>query len=138
MSKEKEHYDWQHAHTGRGHDPGKVGGKAYFISQGDPVNLWDWVNELLKLNNIPPITRAISEKVAWSIACACEGFSKLFGYRFEPLLTRILVHEMATDHFFDITRAKEDLGYQPSCTIAEAMQKTFGGLMGSKTALNLR
>ena len=21
-------------------------GKAYFISQGEPVNLWDWINEL--------------------------------------------------------------------------------------------
>jgi nucleoside-diphosphate-sugar epimerase len=37
---------------------------------------------------------------------------------------------MATDHYFNITKAKEDLGYQPSCSIAEALRRTFSGTAG--------
>jgi nucleoside-diphosphate-sugar epimerase len=33
---------------------------------------------------------------------------------------------MSTHHYFNIAAAKRDLGYNPSCSIAEAMGRTFG------------
>jgi hypothetical protein len=50
----------------------------------------------------------------------------LVGVLKKPLLTRFLVSEMATHHYFAIAAAKRDFGYSPSCSIAEAMNKTFG------------
>ena len=32
-----------------------VAGRAYFISQGEPVNCWDWIDEILALAGLPPV-----------------------------------------------------------------------------------
>jgi nucleoside-diphosphate-sugar epimerase len=108
--------------------PSKVGGKAYFISQGEPVSLWGWIDEVLVAHGLPKVQRHVSEPVAHCIAAVMETVSKtlsIFGIKTTPLLTRFLVSEMATHHYFNISRAKQDLGYQPSYTIAAALEKTF-------------
>lgn len=111
--------------------PDSVGGKAYFISQGDPVRLWSWINDILAAHGLPPVARSIPVKVADIIARVMEGVSRslsALGVTTTPLLTRFLVSEMATHHYFNISRAKNDFGYSPSCTIAEAVEKTFGDM----------
>ncbi len=30
-------------------------GRPYFLSQGEPVNCWDWINEILQLAGLPPV-----------------------------------------------------------------------------------
>jgi len=107
--------------------PEKVGGKAYFISQGDPVKMWGWIDEVLVAHGLPPVKKALSTKVAYTLASVMEVVAKalsLIGVRMKPLLTRFLVSEMSTHHYFNIARAKSDLGYHPSCSIAEAMRRT--------------
>jgi nucleoside-diphosphate-sugar epimerase len=109
--------------------PESVGGKAYFISQGDPVKMWGWIDEVLVAHHLPPVRRAISKGLASVIGGVMEIVAKalsLLGIRIKPLLTRFLVSEMSTHHYFNISRARQDLGYSPSCSIAEAMRKTFG------------
>jgi nucleoside-diphosphate-sugar epimerase len=111
-------------------EPQKVGGRAYFISQGEPIRLWGWIDDVLAAHGLPKVTRSISVKVAHGLATLMEGISKALaciGIKTTPLLTRFLVSEMATHHYFNITRAKEDLGYHPSCTIADALRRTFSG-----------
>ena len=98
-------------------------GKAYFISQGEPVKLFSWINQVLKLNNIAPIKKKISFKFAFCLASVLEFFAKFTSK--EPLLTKFLVEEMATDHYFDISAAKRDLGYSPRYTVEQAMAETF-------------
>jgi len=39
-------------------------GKVYFVSDGEPVNLWEWINEVLKKTSRPPVTRSISYRTA--------------------------------------------------------------------------
>jgi nucleoside-diphosphate-sugar epimerase len=104
-------------------------GKAYFISQGDPVPMWGWIDQLLIKHNLPPVTRSIPKSLAVGIAWIFEWVAKglnLCGVRFKPLLTRFLVSEMSTHHYFSIKAAQRDLGYHPSCTINEAMERAFG------------
>ena len=36
-------------------------GKAYFISQGEPVNCWQWIDEILALAGLPPVEKSVSE-----------------------------------------------------------------------------
>ena len=108
--------------------PDIVSGKAYFISQGDPVNMWQWINQVLAVHGLPPVTRSLSTQVAYPLAYVMELGAKalsLVGVKITPLLTRFLVSEMSTDHYFNIVRAKKELGYFPSCSIADAMKKTF-------------
>jgi nucleoside-diphosphate-sugar epimerase len=106
-----------------------VCGKVYFISQGEPVNMWGWINQVLAKNHLPKITRSVPKPVALVVAHLCELVAKLarvLGREYKPLLTRFLVSEMSTHHYFSIEAAKRDLGYYPKWTISSAMDHTFG------------
>jgi 2-alkyl-3-oxoalkanoate reductase len=102
-------------------------GKAYFISQGEPVNLWDWADEVLRRNGLPPVSRSIPKPIAMAAAGLLELISACRPSNPEPLLSRFLVSEMATDHYFDISRARGDLGYSPKYSVKQALDKTFPG-----------
>ncbi|HUG70273.1 MAG TPA: NAD-dependent epimerase/dehydratase family protein [Pirellulaceae bacterium] len=105
-----------------------VCGRAYFISQGEPVNLWDWVNEILGLAGIAPLQKSLSLKTAWRIGAAMETVYRLFGKQSEPRMTRFLAAQLATSHYFDITRAREDFGYSPAISTAEGMRRLAASL----------
>ena len=36
-----------------------AGGRAYFISQGSPVRLWQWIGRVLALHDAPPVRRRL-------------------------------------------------------------------------------
>jgi 2-alkyl-3-oxoalkanoate reductase len=98
-----------------------VAGKAYFISQGEPVNCWQWIDEILALVNLPPVGKSMSLKTAWRIGAACEAAYRLLRLKGEPPMTRFLAAQLATSHWFDISAARRDLGYEPRVSTAEGM-----------------
>ena len=101
-------------------------GKAYFISQGEPVKLWAWINEILVRSGLSPVSKKIPKKLAMFIAHILEMISCIRPGFPEPLFTKFLVSEMATNHYFDISAARKDLGFEPKYTVEEAMDITFG------------
>ena len=92
---------------------GKANGKPYFLSQGEPVVLWDWLNGILSELNIPPVTKQISVGKAKSIGAVLEFVWKVFRLKGEPPMTRFVAVELAKSHFYNIDAAKQDLGYHP-------------------------
>ncbi|MEX0613094.1 MAG: NAD-dependent epimerase/dehydratase family protein [Pirellulales bacterium] len=96
-------------------------GKAYFISQGEPVNCWQWINEILALVNLRPVKKSMSLKTARRIGIVCESVHRLLRLNGEPPMTRFLAAQLATSHWFNISAARRDLGYQPRVTTAEGM-----------------
>lgn len=98
------------------------GGKAYFISNDEPVNLWDWINGLLDDHGIPKVTRSISLANARRVGGAMELIWSMLRLKGEPPMTRFVASELAKDHWFDITAAKRDLNYQPRISMAEGMR----------------
>lgn len=100
-----------------------VAGKAYFLSQGRPVNCWQWINEILALVELPPVTKSISQSAAARLGSACESIYCLFGLSAEPPMTRFLAAQLATSHWFDISAARRDLGYQPLVATDDGMQR---------------
>jgi nucleoside-diphosphate-sugar epimerase len=104
-------------------------GKAYFITQGDPVSMWGWIDQVLRAHGLPPVSRSIGARLAHLIAIVMEGVAhalRCVGIRRTPLLTRFLVSEMSTHHYFSIEAARRDLGYAPTRTVQERMVETFG------------
>ena len=98
-------------------------GKAYFISQGDPRPLWDMVNGILKAAGLPPVERSVSLLAARAAAWALEAFYAAARRRDEPKLTRFLVAQLTTAHWFDISAARRDLGYRPQVSVAEGLER---------------
>ena len=88
-------------------------GCAYFVTNGEPVLLWDWINSLLQKLGQPPVTKKISLSAATTIGAICETAWKILPVASEPPMTRFIAAELAKDHWFDITAARRDLGYAP-------------------------
>jgi 2-alkyl-3-oxoalkanoate reductase len=88
-------------------------GKVYFVSDGEPVNLWEWINEVLKKTNRVPVSRSISYRTASRLGCFLEGIYNWANIKKEPPMTRFLASQLATSHYFNISRARKDLGYEP-------------------------
>ena len=101
----------------------RLSGKVYFISQGEPILLWDMVNHILNAAGLPPVNRSIPKWLALWIGASMEGIYKTFGIQSEPQMTRFLAEELATAHWFDITAARKDLEYEPRVTIEEGLQR---------------
>jgi nucleoside-diphosphate-sugar epimerase len=100
-----------------------VGGKAYFISQGEPVNCWQWIDELLALAELPPVQKSISHVAARRAGAAFEFVYRLAHLKSEPPMSRFLAAQLSTSHWFDIAAARNELGYQPRVSTAEGMQR---------------
>jgi 2-alkyl-3-oxoalkanoate reductase len=105
------------------HAGSSVCGKAYFLTNGEPVNCWDWINEILSLAGVPRVTKSISYRAAYAAGAMLEGIWTLTGRTDEPRLTRFLAAQLATSHYFNITAARRDLGYEPAISMAAGMQR---------------
>ena len=105
-----------------------VAGRAYFITQGEPVNCWGWIDEILALAGLDPVRKSISLRAAWRIGAVLETVYALLHLPGEPPMTRFLASQLATSHYFDITRARADFGYQPKITTEEGMQRLADAL----------
>lgn len=108
----------------------RTDGRAFFITNGEPVVLWDWINELLRGLGEPPVTRHLSLGAASAIGAACEFAWRLFPLRGEPPMTRFIAAELAKDHWFDLTAARRDLGYVPRVSMAEGTAALIAHLRG--------
>jgi len=93
-------------------------GRAYFITNGEPVALWDWINGLLAALGEPPVTRKISLGAASALGAVCEAAWRVLPLKGEPPMTRFIAAELAKDHWFDISAARRDLGYAPKVSMA--------------------
>lgn len=101
-----------------GDDP-VAAGKAYFITNGEPVVLWDWINALLQAIGEQPIRRSVSMTSAYLMGSLCEAAWKVLPMKGEPPMTRFVATELAKDHWFNIDAARRDLGYEPAVSMAE-------------------
>jgi nucleoside-diphosphate-sugar epimerase len=99
-------------------------GRPYFLSQGQPVVLWTWINDLLRTLGIPPVTKRISLNAAYRAGAALELTWRTLRLSGEPPMTRFVATMIGTSHWFDISAARRDLGYDPeTIPTAAAMDK---------------
>jgi nucleoside-diphosphate-sugar epimerase len=100
-----------------------VAGNAYFISQGHSVNCWHWIDEVLRLVNLPPVRKSLSLRTATRAGAICEMICRWLRIRGEPPMTRFLAAQLATSHWFDISAARRDFGYEPAISTADGMKR---------------
>jgi nucleoside-diphosphate-sugar epimerase len=113
-----------------------VCGKPYFLSQGEPVSCWDWIDEVLALAGLPPVGGRVSLGTACMAGAVLERVHRLFRLPGEPRMTSFLALQLGRSHYFDISRARRDFGYHPRISTAEGMQRLKKWLPLAKPPIN--
>jgi nucleoside-diphosphate-sugar epimerase len=104
--------------------PGSVvAGRAFFISNGEPVPLWEMVDRIMAAAGLPPVKGSVSPGAALALGAICEKIWKILRLTGEPPMTRFVAREMATAHWFDISAARRDLGYEPEISIDQGLRR---------------
>ncbi len=98
-------------------------GRVYFISQGEPVNLWAWIRALLRALDLPEPRLRLSLQTARAAGAALEKLHTILHRPGEPRLTRFIASELAQSHYYDITAARRDFGYVPQRSMAEVTEE---------------
>jgi nucleoside-diphosphate-sugar epimerase len=108
-----------------------VAGRSYFISNGEPLPLWELVNRILAAADLPPVTRSIAPSLAVALGAVCEGLWGTLRLSGEPPMTRFVAHELASAHWFDLSAARRDFGYAPEVSIDEGLRRLRQWLQSS-------
>jgi nucleoside-diphosphate-sugar epimerase len=111
-----------------------VAGRAYFISQGEPVNCWQWIDSLLAAQGLPPCSKSLSLPAALVVGATLELFYRLFRLSGEPPMTRFLAAQLARCHYFDIGAARRDFGYEPRISMEEGMRRLVASWQREESA----
>lgn len=100
-----------------------VAGEAFFISQGEPVLLWEWINQLLAKINLPAIKKSISLHKATRIGAILERLYQFLRLPGEPPMTRFVAAQMGTSHYFSLAKAENLLHYRPVVSLSEGTER---------------
>ncbi|HEY0285643.1 MAG TPA: NAD(P)-dependent oxidoreductase [Pseudomonas sp.] len=101
-------------------------GKAYNISNGTPIPIWDVINYVMRQMQLPQVTRYRSYGLAYSAAAINEAACMLWPGRPEPTLSRLGMQVMSKDFTLDISRAQYYLDYQPNVSLWTALDEFCG------------
>jgi len=119
------------AHTQAAHaliDNPNAAGRAYFISQDQPIGIWTIIDGILDAGGVPPLDRTVPRWAAMAAATAFEIVHRALRIQSEPRLTRFVVRELTSEHWFDISAARNELGYEPDVSIEEGLRRLKASL----------
>lgn len=98
-------------------------GRAYFISNGEPMPMRDLLNALLRAAGAPEVHKTLPFGAAYAIGAVCETLWPLLRLRGEPPMTRFLAEQLATTHWYDMKPATRDFGYRPRVPFHEGLTR---------------
>jgi nucleoside-diphosphate-sugar epimerase len=113
-------------------------GRAYFISNGEPMPMAELINSILAAAGVPPVKRSVSSGVAYGVGWLLEKEYGLLGREEEPPLTRFVARQLATAHWFDLGAARRDFGYVPRIPIREGLNRLEAWLQGPERPVWMR
>lgn len=103
-------------------------GKAYFVSNGQPILMADMLNKIIACKGLPPVTKRLPAALAYSVGTLLEWLYLGLRKEEEPIMTRFVARQLSTSHYFNISAAKRDLDYQPLVTIEQGMVRLKASL----------
>jgi 2-alkyl-3-oxoalkanoate reductase len=98
-------------------------GKAYFISNGEPLPMAELLNRILAAGGLPPVKRKVPARLAYAAGVVMEAYHHMFKEDQEPRMTRFVARQLATAHWFNLDAARRDLGYEAIVTIDDGMRE---------------
>ena len=101
----------------------RINGRPYFVSSGEPVEIWDFVNGLLEAAGVPPVRKSVSLRTALVVGWIFEKAHTLSGAEGDPRMSRWIVRQLTSSRWFDISAARRDLGYEPRVSLEDGMRR---------------
>ena len=101
----------------------RINGRPYFVSSGDPVEIWEFINGLLSAGGVPAVRKRVSLRTALLVGWAFEKIHALSRAEGDPRMSRWMVRQLTTSRWFDISAARRDLGYEPRVSLEEGMRR---------------
>lgn len=100
----------------------RCAGKAYFITNNEPMPQGEIIRKLLAAIGIDVTIRSVPPGLAKMAGAVCETIWQILKLKSEPPVTRFSVEQLATAHWFDTSAALQDFGYEPKVTISEGLK----------------
>ena len=102
-------------------NPG-VSGQVFLITNGEPVLLWDFVDIILQTSGLEPLKKRVPAWAAIMISHIAEAFNRILLNEKETI-TPFIVSELTRSHWFDISRARRLLDYEPVISNSEGLKR---------------
>lgn len=104
-------------------------GEAYFVTDGAPMKLWDFVRRLWTTAGDEGCNTNGKIIIPWWIMLALAATTEIIFHLFtlgrvSPPLSRLHVHYMKEGAWFHIGKAREILGYEPLVSTDEGIKRT--------------
>lgn len=96
-------------------------GRAYFITNDDPRPIKEIINGFVTAAGLAPVEKTIPLGVAVAAGRLFEALHRVKPSPAGPRMTPFLARNLATAHWYDISAAKRDLGYEATVDIDEGM-----------------
>ena len=109
-------------------------GAVYFITDGEPVVFRDFITELLETQGLDVPNRSVPAALAGTMARGSEAVWRLFRLKGTPPLTRLAYWLSAQECTIDISRAREELGYEPVRSREDGMAELRAAAADRRTA----
>ena len=109
-----------------------VAGRAFFISNGEPLPLWGLIDRMLACADLPPVNRSVSATMAYCVGGLLELIYTMLRRNDEPPMTRFVARQLATAHWFRIEAAQHAFGYRPTVTVDEGLRRLKAWLSESR------
>lgn len=103
-------------------DGGTAPGQAYFINDGEPINMFEFSRPVVESCGEPWPTFRVPGRLVWFAMRIWQFLHFKFGLP-KPLLEPLAVERIYLDNYFSIAKAQRDLGYEPLFTTEEALKQ---------------
>jgi nucleoside-diphosphate-sugar epimerase len=99
-------------------------GRSYLLVNDEPVTQRDYLGAIAAELNAPVPTRHIPYKLALAAGTAAETLGRLAHRREPPPVMRYGMQLLGGENRFVITRAREELGFEPLVDLAEGVRRS--------------
>jgi len=108
---------------GGGEGARRINGRPYFVSSGEPVEIWVFIDGLLEAAGVPPVRKSVSLRTALAVGWFFEKAHALSRAQGDPRMSRWMVRQLTSSRWFDISAARRDLGYEPRVSLDDGMRR---------------
>jgi nucleoside-diphosphate-sugar epimerase len=98
-------------------------GRAYFITNDDPRPIREIINGFVTAAGLAPVEKTIPVGMAVAAGRFFEALHRIVPSPGGPRMTPFLARHLSTAHWYDISAAKKDLGYQAVVGVDEGMAR---------------